>query len=144
MRALFFAGLLIAGACGAATEPTTDAWTGTWKLVSVNGAALPVDITVQGYPERVVSRTLTVFSSSGIWSDSTLAGIACSPPTKATLCSLSGGASFAWVAISDTLTFARKPDLWSGNVAALKTFVKQSDGTLLKSDDGQAEVYRRQ
>jgi hypothetical protein len=58
------------------------------------------------------------------------------------MCNASGHSAFSWFANADTLTFFRS-GLTSGYVVAVKTFVKQADGSLLKTDDSQVEVYRR-
>jgi len=147
------------GACGSATggaAPSVEStWLGTWTLASVNGQALPADITAQGSSKRIVRRTLMLSSNgNGSWSDSTLSASTCpSPSTPTALCNDSGKGQFAWSASGGkgdgtgagaTLIVLPNLETVVGYFVAAKTFVLQADGTLLKTDEGATEVYRRQ
>ena len=130
--------------CKDSTKPP-DPWVGTWHLVSVDSVATPADDTILGYPSRVVLRTLDVWSGGvGIWTDSTLSASVCGlRPPPSGMCNASGSSLFSWTTVGDTLKFVRTAGTSIGSVANLKTFVKQTDGSLLKTDDNQTEVYRR-
>jgi hypothetical protein len=134
----------LALSCKDSTKPL-DPWAGTWHLVSVDSVAVPADVTINGYETLVVQRTLDVGSKgTGVWTDSTLSASMCGlHPPPSGLCDASGLAEFSWTAVADTLTFVRLTGMYIGYVAAVKTFVKQADGSLLKTDDNQTEVYRR-
>jgi hypothetical protein len=138
---------LALAACGSSssspTAPAADPWVGTWTLVSVNGVPVPADVTVLGYSTRVVSRTLTLTATVAIWKDSSLSALLCPGSNKVTMCNASGAALMTWTATDSKLVAAVNPSTVSGYVVALKTFQKQSDGTLLKTDDSQTEIYRR-
>lgn len=139
-------------ACGAAADGTgpsaqDPSWAGTWTLISVNGTSVPADATIAGYSERVVSRTLSLqLVGTGIWKDSTLSALLCVPASanKTTECNGSGFAQVTWTVSGSTLTMLANPAQVTGYVVPVKKFVKQADGTLLKTDDDQTEVYRRQ
>jgi len=130
--------------CKESTKPP-DPWVGTWHLVSVDSVATPANVTLNGYKSLVVLRTLDVWSrGTGIWTDSTLSASACDlHPPPSGMCNASGSSLFSWTAVGDTLSFVRTLGTSIGPVANWKTFVKQADGTLLKTDDNQTEVYRR-
>jgi hypothetical protein len=146
-RRLFLAALGVVFGCGGATtERVDDPWTGTWSVVSVNGVAVPTDVSGLGYSERVVSRTLDLLpGGTGIWKDSTLSALLCSSPTadQTTLCNASGSATVTWSASGDTLIVLRNQSTTVGYVISFKKFGKQLDGTLIRNADGQAEIYRR-
>lgn len=150
---------LLSGACiscgsaGDATGPgpASSPWVGIWTLVSVNAVTVPANVTILGYSARVVSRTLSIQSSgTGIWQDSTLNALLCIPPNanKTTMCNASGGATVTWTTTGtfagSSLTVISNPATTVGYVVTVKTFVLQADGSLLKTDDAQTEVYRRQ
>lgn len=139
-------------ACGDATQttgpaqkPTIDPWSGDWELSSVNGLTLPASTMILGFHETVYSRSLNVISGgTGTWSDSTMSELLCGPSGKpGQLCNASGHTAFTWSTVGDTLYFFRDETLTSGYVVTAKTFVKQANGTLLKTDDSQTEVYAR-
>jgi hypothetical protein len=134
-----------AAACGGdSTAPPPDAWVGTWTLTRVNGSLLPADITIYGYPAHVFSRTLVIDSSgSGSWRDSTLSGSFCVPQSTTTLCNGSGFALLDWAVRDDGLTAELRAGSVEGIVISPERFVRQADGTLLKTEDGQVEVYQR-
>lgn len=140
--ALVFA--VLALSCTDSTKPQ-DPWVGKWQLVSVDSVALPANVTINGFASLVVFRTLDVWSGgTGIWTDSTLSASTCplrKPPSG--MCNASGSSLFSWTVVGDTLTFVRTPGTVIGYVANGKTFVKQADGALLKTDDYQTELYRR-
>lgn len=134
------------GCGGATTERVADPWTGTWSIVSVNGEAVPADVSGLGYSERVVSRTLDLSpGGTGTWKDSTLSALLCSPPTAdtTTLCNASGSATVTWSALGDTLIVLRNQSTTVGYVVSFKKFSKQPDGVLTRNADSQTEVYRR-
>jgi hypothetical protein len=125
--------------------PNQSAWVGTYVLVTDQGQPPGAAIAILGYPTRVASRTLLISGDgTGTWSDSTLSGLLCVPPTQSgSLCNASGTASIAWAGpTSSSLTVVRSTN--TGFVAASKSFVRQQDGTLLKTDDSQVEIYRKQ
>jgi hypothetical protein len=127
---------------GVAVAGSSD-WSGTWSLVSINGVApVPANTTILGYQARVVSRTLILNADgTGTWADSTLTNLVCAPGTNPfTLCNQSGSGTVAWTASVGILKTVRI----NGHLVAVKTFAKQPDGTLLKTDDSQTEIYRRQ
>lgn len=127
------------------TTANAAAWAGTYALVSVNGASLPASYSISGFAARAFSRVVTIApDGSATWRDSTTSTLLCIPASQAgAMCSSSGTAISAWLAMNDnTLRLVRSTN--TGYVVAVKTFVKQSDGSLLKNDDGQAEVYRKQ
>lgn len=146
-RPAIVAAFALAAACGSASGPSAAAsrWTGTWTLVSDNGVPVPADIVILGYSERVVSRTLTILSDgTGIWADSSTSALNCIPPASKTIqCNSSGGALVSWFPSGDTLIVARVASTVHGYVTGVKAFAIQSDGSLLKTDDSQVEVYRR-
>ena len=134
------------GCGGAATEHVDDPWTGTWSVVSVNGEAVPADVSGLGYSERVVSRTLDLLpGGTGTWKDSTLSALLCSSSTadSTTLCNASGSATVTWSALGDSLIVLRNQSTTVGYVVSFKKFFKQLDGTLIRSADSQIEIYRR-
>jgi hypothetical protein len=123
--------------------PPANPWLGTWTLISVNGAAVPTDIVVDGYPSRVTSRKLTLLSDGvGVWEDSSAALCPRATPSSGQLCTVSGSALVQWMTGGDTLSV--RATAISGYVAPYKTFVRQADGSLLKTDDALREVYHRQ
>ena len=146
-RRLFLVALGVAFGCGGATtEHVDDPWTGTWSIVSVNGVAVPADVSGLGYSERVVSRTLDILpGGTGNWKDSTLSALLCSSPTadRTTLCNASGSATVTWFASRDSLIVLKNQSTSVGYVVSFKTFAKQPDGTLIRNADSQTEVYRR-
>ena len=130
--------------CKNSTKPP-EPWVGIWHLESVDSVATPADVTINGYASRVVLRTLDVWSGGvGIWTDSMLSASVCglhAPPGS--MCNASGSSLFSWTTLGDTLKFVRTAGTSIGYVANFKTFVRQTDGSLLKTDDNQTEVYRR-
>jgi hypothetical protein len=135
----------LALSCKDTTQPKPlDPWVGTWKLVSVDSVAVPANVTVLGSATLVVQRTLDVWSGGqGIWRDSTLSASTCGVRSPLPMCDASGMSGFTWTVLGDTLSFRSLFTTTVGNVVAVKTFVKQADSTLLKTDDNQYEVYRR-
>ena len=134
------------GCGGATTERVDDPWAATWSVVSVNGVAVPADVSGLGYSERVVSRTLDLLpGGTGTWKDSTLSALLCSPPTAdgTTLCNASGSATVTWLALGDSLVVLRNQSTTVGYVVSSKKFFKQPDGTLIRNADSQTEIYRR-
>jgi hypothetical protein len=146
-RRLFLVALGVALGCGGATtEHVDDPWAGTWSVVSVNGVAVPTDVSGLGYAERVVSRTLDLLpGGTGIWKDSTLSALLCSSPTAdgMTLCNASGSATVTWLASGDSLVVLRNQSTTVGYVVSFKTFVKQPNGVLIRNADSQTELYQR-
>lgn len=131
--------------CGGDTAPKNPL-VGTWDLTTVNNVAVPADISILGYPARVVHRTIDVWENgTAIWSDSSLNALTCIPPSKTgPMCNASGGASGTWSATGIvSFVFARNAATTAGYVVSPKTFVLQADGTLLKTDDSQSESYKR-
>jgi hypothetical protein len=146
-RHLVLALVALALSCKDSTKPL-DPWVGIWHLVTVDSLTVPVDFTVAGLPNRVVQRTLDVNSGGrGFWTDSSFSrNVACDLGYTATpdrMCNTSGMAAFTWTAVADTLTVVRLFASTVGYVVPVKTFVKQQDGSLLKTDDLVPEVYRR-
>ena len=135
---------ILIGCAGAATEAVDDdPWVGSWYAVSINGSAVPADVTVLGYSERVISRRLDLSRGvSGSWTDSTLSALLCVPASadRTTLCNASGRATLTWGAIGDELIVTSSAPV--GYVMPVKTFTMQRDGTLLRSYNGETEVYR--
>jgi hypothetical protein len=134
------------GCGGATTERVDDPWTGTWSVVSVNGLAVPADVSGLGYSERVVSRTLDLLpGGTGTWKDSTLSALLCSSPTAdtTTLCNASGSATVTWLALGDTLIVLRNQSTTVGYVVSSKKFLRQLDGTLIRNADSKTESYLR-
>jgi len=145
--AIVMAVAVLAVACKDSSGPQ-DPWVGTWDLVSVDSLSLPASYTILGAPAQAVFRTLTLYSSGkGLWTDSSFANfVGCDRGFNAgpgTLCSTSGTAIVTWKANVDTLTVTRVFGSTLGYVVPVKVFVKQADGSLLKTDDNQYEVYRR-
>ena len=118
-------------------------WTGTWNLISVNGVSIfPANVTVLGFANRIFSRTLTVKGDgTATWSDSTLSALVCIGQPAGTLCNGSGQGTLAWVATGTSLKTVRITA--SGRLVTVKTFVKQPDGSLLKTDDSETEIYKK-
>src|SRR6185312_13951070 len=124
-------------------------WAGTWQLVSDNGVAVgaghPATTNVLGFAETVYGRTVTLAGDgTGTWADSTTSSLFCAPGSPpAQQCQGGGRATVAWVVNGTTLTLA--VNLTSaGRVDHQKTFTLQGDGSLLKTDDSEIEVYKRQ
>ena len=123
--------------------PNQAAWVGSYTLVSDQGQPPGATISVLGYPTQVFWRSFGLIADGrGVWGDSTMSALNCPAGTVA-MCSKSGTASVAWVA-NDATTLVLVSSVSNGYVVARKVFVRQADGTLLKTDDGQIEVYRRQ
>lgn len=134
--------LSLLAACKDSTAPASPWALGTWTLATVNGAALPASITVAGFKTKVVARQI-VFATidSAAWSDSTLSASICDGLPTCSLANVSNAGAFHWTERGDTVV--ARLYLASGSPASMKTFVRQADGSLLKTDDGQTEVYRR-
>lgn len=135
-------------ACAGSTDPTHgDPWVGSWNLVTVNGLPVPASIGTTVIVHRsllVLSSTLGPNDVSGddAWTDSTLSYAACPAGTApGSLCDDSGGFIGTWVANGATLTAGTNNPL--GHAPGTIIFVKQNDGTLLRTDGGLTEVYSR-
>jgi hypothetical protein len=147
MRFVTLALLAVLVACGrdstAPPPPIDDAWAGSWMLVSVNGSALPFDFEVSGYPARITSRALVLLSGgSGVWSDSSEALCAGATPSSKRLCEAGGSAVISWAPTADTVVVSATPAS-TGTVSAIKRFVAQKDGSILRTDGGETEIYRK-
>jgi hypothetical protein len=163
MRIIAFAGVALAlVAChnsSDATGPVDDpavSFIGTWDLASVNGVAVPAHTTVSSDSVFVYGRTLVIErQSNGIddteglaaWNDST-SWKACGPTLPSPICGASGAATdLLWTVNvnSDTITVVRDPgfSLVTGNVLDSRMLVLQSDGTLVESDEGESDVYKK-
>jgi hypothetical protein len=144
-RATVIVLVALALSCKDSTSPKPlDPWVGTWQLVSVDSVAVPANVKILGVATLVVKRTLDVWSGGqGIWRDSTLSASTCGDRSPIPMCDDGGIAGFTWTTLGDTLTFRSLFATTVGYVVAVKTFVKQADSTLLKTDDNQTEVYRR-
>jgi hypothetical protein len=133
-------------ACGSdTTAPASSQFVGTWSLVSVNGVRVPADISVDGNATRVTGRHMTISAGAvGAWHDTTDSQLACplGIPSQVKVCPASGDAVLSWFANGDTLT-VHASLVNDGYVVRWKTFVRQADGSLLKTDDSQTEVYLR-
>jgi len=143
--AIVMAVAVLAVACKDNSGPQ-DPWVGTWDMVSVDSLSLPANYTIGGDSARAVFRTLTLYSSGqGMWQDSSLVanGSCGRKASPNALCNTSGEAVVTWKASFDTLTVKSVFGETIGTVAPVKVFVKQADGSLLKTDDNQYEVYRR-
>ncbi len=144
--ALVLTVVALALGCYTDTNPL-DAWAGTWQLMSVDSLTLPATYLVGGNPAQIVYRTLYVYAGGqGLWMDSSqgvyqgcLGGISAAD----TICNTSGRAVVSWTAVADTLTVTRLLGTTLGYVIPVKTFVRQVDGSLVKTDEQQYEVYRR-
>ncbi len=139
---------VVALALGCKDSGPQDPWVGTWNLVSVDSLAVPATDSINGYEWIITSRRLDLYTGGrGIWMDSSMTrAIGCdlgfgAPPEKK--CNASGMAMVAWEAVGDTLTVTRLFGQTTGYVIPVKTFYKQLDGSLLKTDEGAREVYRR-
>jgi len=129
---------------------------GTWDLVSVNGVAAPAHATVAGDSETVTLRTFTIERQStglgdiegmAVWNDSTV-WAQCGPGLPARTCDASGTATgLLWTLSTnaDSITVFRDPGLTiqTGTIVASRTFVLQSDGSLLETDDAESDVYKK-
>ena len=121
-----------------------DPWVGTWDMVSVDSLPLPANYAINGDSARAVFRTLILYSTgNGTWQDSSFVANGTCGRKAAYLCDASGEAVITWKASFDTLTVRSVIGSTVGNVVPVKVFVKQADGSLLKTDDSQYEVYRR-
>ena len=135
--------VFVLAGCHDATAPEPSWAIGTWALTSVDNTALPADIFVSGYKTKVVARRLVVATvDSAAWSDSTLSASICDGLPTCKLANITNAGAFHWTTHGDTLV--ARLYLASGSPAPVKTFVRQPDGSLLKSDEGQVEVYRKQ
>lgn len=133
--------------CYTNTNPLTS-WAGTYHLTSVDSLPLPASYMVAGQPARAVERTLYVYpGGTGMWTDSSFGiYVGCDRgfnATPTTMCDTSGRAVITWTAAGDTLIVSRVFGSTLGYVVPVKTFVRQVDGALLKTDEQQYEVYRR-
>ncbi len=142
-----------------ATGPVDDpgaSFIGTWDLASVNGVAVPAHTMVSTDSVFVYARTLVIErQSNGIDDTEGLAASndstiwkACGPGLPSMVCDASGSATdLLWTvnAGSDTITVVRDPgfSLVSGNVAESRALVLQSDGTLVETDEGESDVYKK-
>ena len=121
-----------------------DPWVGTWDMVSVDSLPLPANYAINGDSARAVFRTLILYSTgNGTWQDSSFVANGTCGRNASHLCDASGEAVITWKASFDTLTVRSVIGSTVGNVVPVKVFVKQADGSLLKTDDNQYEVYRR-
>lgn len=140
--------VLLAGCGGADPIAPANAWVGTWTLESVDGVTVPASTIILGYQQRVVSRVLELrVDDFSHWQDSTLSALHCIPVSPKgpgmPMCNASGSAYVTWDVDGDKLTVVRRSDLTLGYVVTLKTFIRQEDGSLLKTDDSQVERYRK-
>jgi hypothetical protein len=134
--------VMLAG-CHDATAPIPSWAIGTWTLTTVDNVALPASIVVNGYQTKVVARRMVVTAiDSAAWSDSTFSASICDGLPTCTLANVSNVGPFRWKTRGDTLFVTHY--FASDYPSPAKTFVRRADGTLLKTDDGQVEVYRRQ
>jgi hypothetical protein len=141
------------------TAPVVDPgalFIGTWALASVNGVTVPAHTAVSSDSVLVYGRTLVIErQSNGIddteglaaWNDST-AWKTCGPSLPSATCDASGTATdLLWnvSANSDTITVSRDPgfSLITGDVAASRVLVLQPDGTLVESNAGESDVYKK-
>lgn len=124
--------------------PGAAQWAGTYALVTLDGLPLPASRSFQGYPEKITNRTLVLAADgTGTWQDSSSSALHCVPASKTgPQCDASGRATVAWLATDNSLRVVRS--VTTGYVVASKLFVKQPDGSLLKTDDSATEVYRKQ
>jgi hypothetical protein len=141
----FFGDAITLNKSGSTVDGSGD-WLGTWTLFSVNGiAGAPINVLVLGYANRIVSRSITVKADgTATWSDSTLSSQPCTGQPAGTLCDAGGRGTVAWVATNGLTLKAVRVVAATGRIATVKTFVKQPDGSLLKTDDGETEVYKKQ
>jgi hypothetical protein len=137
---------VLALGCKDSTKPE-DPWVGKWQLQYVSGDTVPASLTVNGFPTKVVYRTLEVLAGGqGTWMDSSFSrAVRCdlgfnAPPTA--MCNTSGMALITWTAAGDTLTVTRLFGSTLGYVVPVKKFVRHAI-FLLKTDEGMVEAYQR-
>lgn len=124
--------------------PGAASWTGSYNIVSVNGSPAPGSYVVLGYSSTVIDRALTLAADgTGTWRDSSTSSLYCPGGAKTgPQCSGSGKGSVAWTALANTLNVAIGAP-FAGRFVSPKIFVRQADGTLLKTDDSEIEIYKR-
>jgi hypothetical protein len=127
---------------------TPSPWLGTWRLITVNGLALPANIAVPAsYSTRVVSRTMVIQPGGvGTFADSSFSTLWCNPPTSSgPQCDGSGRADITWAAGSFSIGFGVESATVVGKAPSSRTFGLQADGSLITTlGGGQVEVYRRE
>lgn len=143
MRRFLMLACMLAAACGgdSVTGPNAS-FVGHWDLISVNGQTLPATVAFSGFTDVVYAREIALFGNgtSGFVTDSAATTLECVSPTP---CVGSGSQLVSsWTVAGDELTvFVASP---IGGFSNILTLTRQSDGTLLETDQGETDVYRKE
>lgn len=120
-------------ACSNGTAPNPDAkWNGIWQAVSVDGRTIPTTIVFAGVSYSLTEEHLLLISDgtkrSGTWNRD--AGV------------YGGTAFISWFVNGEVVTVTA--DSKAGRVQPVQDFARQSDGSLVKVEDGFTFRYVRQ
>lgn len=116
--------------CGDNRGPDA-AWVGIWELVSVDGQSLPATISWSGTQRTVEDQTLfTQKDHGGLWVSIADQGIG-------------GSATITWSVTSNTLSVSAVSGSGEGNFPVGWEFAKQSDGSLLRIEQGHTFRYQK-